>query len=287
MLKKFAIRFFGLLAVSSSSLLAQLDGDYSPDLASIEIPVFAGYELEQTISATSFSLTMAQGITAAKLTGSGTISASDFYVDDTLDGISFDGSLTFSATIAKRGSIVTLSGAKATLGKDITGMGTYHDEDQGDLDVTISKVAGAFQLKNASIDLEGQELTGTIPAGSLAITGYITEEPSQRGTVKAAYGAEQFGPFDFSGSIINPEINLSLTTSSKNKITGTATGTFGDYDDVSFKVTGTRNAKTGISALTLTSTSVKGVSAKLNLDENGDISGSKNSLNVLGYKLTF
>lgn len=287
MIKKFAIRFFGLLAVSSSSLLAQLDGDYSPDLLAIEIPVFADYELEQTISATSFSLTMAQGIAAAKLTGSGTISASDFYVSDELDGISFDGSLTFSATIAKRGSIVTLSGAKATLGKDITGTGTYHDEKEGDLDVTISKVAGAFQLKNASIDLETQELTGTIPAGSLAITGYITDEPSQKGTVKAAYTAEDFGPFDFSGSIINPEINLSLTTSSKNKITGTATGTFGDYDDVSFKVTGTRNAKTGISALTLTSTSVKGVSAKLNLDENGDTSGSKNSLNVLGYKLTF
>ncbi|NBT24067.1 MAG: hypothetical protein EBS53_08355 [Bacteroidetes bacterium] len=286
-MKKLSVRFFGLLLVSSCSLLAQLDGDYSPDLASIEIPVFAGYELEENISATSFSLTMAQGIAAAKLTGSGTISASDFYVDDTLDGISFEGSLTFSATIAKRGSIVTLSGAKATLGKDIAGTGTYHDADQGDLDVTITKVAGAFQLNNASVNLESEELSGTIPAGSLAISGYITEKPSQRGTVKAAYGAEQFGPFDFSGSIINPEINLSLATSSKNKITGTATGTFGDYDDVSFKVTGTRNSKTGISALTLTSTSVKGVSAKVNLDENGDISGAKNSLNVLGYKLTF
>jgi hypothetical protein len=85
MMKKFSVRFFGLLLVSSGSLLAQLDGDYPLD-PPIEIPVFAGYELEQTISATSFSLTMAQGIAAAKLTGSGTISASNFYVDDTLDG---------------------------------------------------------------------------------------------------------------------------------------------------------------------------------------------------------
>ena len=52
-------------------------------------------------------------------------------------------------------------------------------------------------------------------------------------------------------------------------------------------MTGTRNARSGISALTLTSTSVKGVSAKINLDAEGEKSGSRNTLNVLGYKLTF
>ena len=87
-------------------------------------------------------------------------------------------------------------------------------------------------------------------------------------------------------NIITPEIVLLLTTT-KNKITGSATGTFGDYDDVGFKVTGTRNAKTGISALTLTSTSVKGISAKLNLDGNADLNGTKNSMKVLGYTLTY
>ena len=272
--------------MSTCGLFAQLNGNYSPDLASIEIPDFSGVELDQIISATSFNLPMVQSLTSNKLTSSGgTISSSEFYITDILT-VSFEGALSFSATLAKRGSIVTLSGAKATL-SNCTGSGTYADAEQGDLDVTVTKVTGSFTVRNATVNLDSGQLTGVIPQGALSVSGYFTDFPSQKGTVRGSYSAEEFGPFDFSGNIINPELTLTLATTSKNKISGTAVGTFGDYDDVAFKVTGTRNARTGISALTLTSTSVKGVSGKINLDAGGQKSGNKNTLRVLGYSLTF
>jgi hypothetical protein len=254
----------------------------------VEIPVFDGVTLEETISATSFGFTMVQGLTSSKLSSmDGYISNSEFYVNDELV-VDFDGEMTFSAAATKRGNIVTLSGAKASIAKDsVTGSGILTD-DSGSYDVTVTSVAGTFVFKGLSVNILTGEIAGLISKGTLKVAGFVDEDPSQKGTVTASYLQEDIGPFDFPvDNIITPEIEISLTTSSKNRITGSATGTFGDYDDVGFRVTGTRNAKTGISALTLTSTSVKGISAKLNLDRNADRSGTKNSMKVLGYTLTY
>lgn len=276
-----------LLLGSLCPAFAQLNGEYTPDLARVEIPVLDGVSLEETISATSFGLTMVQGLTSSKITATdGYISATEFYVNDELV-VDFDGEMTFSATATKRGDIVTLSGAKGTIVKgSVTGSGIL-TEDSGSYDVTVTSVAGTFVFKSLSVVISTGEIAGLISKGAFKVAGFVDEDPTQKGTETASYSEEVFGPFDFPvDNIITPEIVLSLTTT-KNRITGSATGTFGDYDDVGFKVTGTRNAKTGISALTLTSTSVKGVSAKLNLDGNADLNGTKNSMKVLGYTLTY
>lgn len=277
-----------LLLGSLCPAFAQLNGSYPLDLSAVEIPIFNGVPLVETISATSFDITMSQGLTSSKLTGSGEISASDFdvYQDESLV-VNFEGPISLSATATKTGNIVRLTGAKATIGKGVVGDGTL-TTDEGSFDATVTGVTGMFVFASLSVDLESGEIQGVIRPGSLKVSGYQTDDPSNKGTVTTKFSQEEFGPFDFpADNIITPEIELSLTTSSKNKITGSAIGTFGDYDDVDFKVIGTRNAKTGISALTLTSTSVKGISAKLNLDGNADLNGTKNSMKVLGYTLTY
>lgn len=270
------------------SAFAQLDGDYTPDLSSIELPVFDGVLLEDTVSATTFSIEMTQGLTSSKLTGSGEVDATDFYADDTLT-VNFSGSMTFSAAAALSGSIVRLTGAKAVLGKDVTGTGTYTDEQDGDLSVTVTKVTGSFGFKRLTVNLDEETIDGDISPGSISVSGYLDDNPSQKGTVRVKYDQDPFGPYDFpSDNIITPEIALTLATSTRNAVTGSATGLFGDYDEVAFNLRGRLNAKSGISTITLTGTGAgKGVSATLNLDENGEITGTRNALNVLGYKLRF
>jgi hypothetical protein len=288
-IKKFASKTMLLLLLGTlCPAFAQLNGPYPLDLSAVEIPVFDGVTLEETISATSFGFTMVQGLTSSKLSSmDGYISNSEFYANDELV-VNFEGDMTFSANATKSGSIVRLTGAKSTIVKgSVTGDGVFTD-DSGSYSVTLTGVVGAFAFKTLSVDIESGQIAGLISSGALKVSGYFDEDPRQKGTVTASYLQEDFGPFDFPvDNIITPEIELSLTTSSKNRITGSATGTFGDYDDVGFRVTGTRNAKTGISALTLTSTSVKGISAKLNLDRNADLNGTKNSMKVLGYTLTY
>jgi hypothetical protein len=155
-------------------------------------------------------------------------------------------------------------------------------------------VKGAFAFKSLHVDLDNGTIGGgedKIAKGTLKISGYVTElGASSGGTVSAKYGTEDFPELDFPAeNIINPEITLDLATTAKGVVTGSATGTFGDYDDVSFSVKGKRNSRTGISTLTLTGTeSGQGVKATLNLDDDGQISGTKiNALTVLGYKLKF
>ena len=250
-----------LLLGSLCPAFAQLNGEYTPDLARVEIPIFNGVPLVETISATSFDITMSQGLTSSKLTGIGEISASDFdvYQDESLV-VNFEGPISLSATATKTGNIVRLTGAKATIGKGVVGDGTL-TTDEGSFDATVTGVTGMFVFASLSVDLESGEIQGVIRPGSLKVSGYQTDDPSNKGTATTKFSQEEFGPFDFpADNIITPEIELSLTT---------------------------RNAKTGISALTLTSTSVKGISAKLNLDRNADRSGTKNTMNVLGYKLTY
>jgi hypothetical protein len=156
----------------------------------------------------------------------------------------------------------------------------------------VDSVKGSFVFKSLHVDLDNGTIGGgldKIAAGTLKISGHQNDDASQRGTVTAKYGAEDFPELDFPAeNIINPEITLDLATTAKGVVTGSATGTFGDYDDVSFNVKGKRNSRTGISTLTLTGTgSGKGVNATLNLDDDGQISGTKNALTVLGYKLKF
>jgi len=276
-----------------NSLFAQLNDTYSLDLSDVvSIPVFDGVNLSDTISATSFDITLVQSLTSSKITSvDSSISASEFdaYEDGTLI-LDFDAPVSFTSTVTLAGNIARLVGAKVTILKGATGSGTATDDKTGEnYDVTVSGVTGGFNFKSLSADVDAGQIQGVIAPGSVKITGFVTDLPRKKATVTAKYGQQDFGPYDFdSSNLISPTFDpLTLATSAKGAVTGSATGTFGDFDDVSFSVKGKRNAKSGVSTLTLTSTSVKGITATLNLDDDGNLTGTKNSLNVLGYKLKF
>jgi hypothetical protein len=275
-------------AFAASISLAQLNGEnITPDLSSVDIPAFNGATFSETISATSVSFEFSQGLTSNRLTGAGTISATDVFDNGSISVDSIGGNINFSASLALRGRIVSLAGAKATLA-GVTGSGSavVSGESYG---VDVTAVTGAFTIRNMIINLDSEEISGVIVRGSLRISGRATDYPNIRRTVVARYTQENLGPSPFSGEIVNPSLALILATSPKGKITGSATGTFGNYDDVAFNVTrGQRNARSGISTVTLVSTGVRGVSATLNLDGEGElVSRPKSSLQVLGYRLQF
>jgi len=276
-----------IIAFSVFPAFAQLNGNYSPDLSSLEIPAFDGVVLSETVSATDFSVTMEQLLNSKLVTGAGTLTATDFYASDSLVLDFFEADESFSAVVALRGSIVSLAGAKATL-SNATGTGTYTDDyDGATYDVTITSITGSFKFSYLQVNLTNDQISGFIVPGSLKVSGFKTADPSQRGTVNAFYGGEDFGPYAFVGDIISPVFNLALSTSGKGVITGSAVGEFGTYDDVNFTVKGKRNSKTGLNSVTLTSANPKGISAVLNLDNSGETTGSANLLKVLGYTLKF
>ena len=283
---KFVGCIAGFLGLVGSSF-AQLNGDFTPDLSSVDIPAFNGATFEDTISSTSVSFEFTQGLTSNRLTGAGTVSATDVFDNGSITVDSIEGNINFSATLALRGRTVSLAGAKATLA-GVTGSGTaiVNGEEYG---VDVTGVTGAYTIRNMIINLDTEEISGVIAPGSLTIRGQGTDYPQIKRTVVARYTQENLGPSPFSGEIVNPSLALILATSPKGKITGSATGTFGNYDDVAFNVTrGQRNARSGISTVTLVSTSVRGVSATLNLDGEGElVSRPKSSLQVLGYRLQF
>lgn len=284
---KFVGCIAGFLGLVGSSF-AQLNGDFTPDLSSVDIPAFNGATFSETISATSVSFDFSQGLTSNRLTAAGTISASDVFDNGSIVVDSIGGNINFSASLALRGRIVSLAGAKATLA-GVTGSGSAVVSGRS-YGVDVTAVTGAFTIRNMIINLDSEEISGVIVRGSLRISGRATDYPNIRRTVVAPYSQEALGPSAFSGDIINPSFVLSLATNPNGRITGTATGTFGNYDDIAFNVTrGQFNARSGISTITLASTGgVRGVSATLNLDAEGNpVSRPKSALQVLGYRLQF
>jgi|LauGreDrversion2_6_1035139.scaffolds.fasta_scaffold08648_3 hypothetical protein len=293
--KKLILIAIVFAATSLVPCIAQINDYCAPDLSAVEIPVFDGVPLAGEVSAVSFDLTMGQSLTSSKLTGTGTVSATafDVFQDEALV-VDFDGDMNFSANATKSGSLVRLIGAKATILPGVSGSGTLYDTNIEEyVDVTLTGVKGSFVFKSLHVDLDNGTIGGsgdTISAGKLQISGYRNDDESSQGTVTAQYGAEDFPELDFPAeNIITPDISFTLSTSSKGVVTGSeAVGTFGDYDDVLFGVKGKRNSKTGVTTISLKGVGAnKLVTATLNLDDSGEISGTKNALNVLGYKLKF
>jgi len=230
MSKEIFLPLVAMTALSSGAVFAQLSGDYNPDLSSVEIPVFQGATLSGAVSATDFSVDLVQGLTSSRITGSGTVSASDVYDDGTITVGSIDGDLNLSASVAITGRVVRLSGAKATLA-NVTGTGSVMVDGES-YGVTVTSVTGAYTIRNMALSLDSLELTGVVPAGSLRMSGHKTDYPNVRRSVSARYTQEDFGPFDFPGTIISPSLSLEDLTTTRNRISGTATGSFGDYDEV-------------------------------------------------------
>ena len=180
--------FFGL----ANSSFAQLNGEFTPDLSSVDIPSFNGSTFEDTISSTSVFFEFSQGLTSNRLTGAGTISASEVFDNGSISVDSIEGSINFSASVALRGRVVTLAGAKATLA-GVTGSGTaiVGGEEYG---VDVTAVTGAYTIRNMTINLDTEEISGVIAPGSLRISGQATDYPQVKRTVVARYTQETLGP---------------------------------------------------------------------------------------------
>jgi hypothetical protein len=137
-----------------------------------------------------------------------------------------------------------------------------------------------------NLDLESGVVSGLVSAGSLKMSGYLNAYPNIRRSISVRYSSEAFGPYALpAGSVITPSVGMELQTYPSGVVIGTATGTFGDYDDVAFTVKGKR--KSGVSAITLTSVNPKGISIAMSLNDAGNISGTKNTVKVLGYTLKY
>ena len=274
------IKLFGAVPAA----FAQISGDYAPDLSGVRLANFDGALLDGAVSSAGFSVSLEHGITSKKISGWGSISASSLYDDGRLSIDSISGDVFFSASLAVRGSIVSLVGAKATL-RNVNGWGSYDG-----YGVTVSSVTGAFSISPLTLNLSTGFISGTIQPGFLRASGYATDYPQIKRTITVRYTSETFNS-DFSG-FVSPSIELfGLITNARGGITGSATGSFGGFAPVSFRVTGARNGKTGWSTLNLSSTSPRGISAKLVLDDAGNLvspPGRKlHSLSAFGYTLTF
>lgn len=279
------------LLVSSIGIwpvFGQLSGDFPLDLSSTKIPILQGSEWNVELGGSEISLGFVQSVETARITGDGTIgNASLTYSAQDSITVHFAGSVKFLAKAVLSGSVLRLVGAKVTTGA-VTGSGDYFHDGSTYLAV-VDSVKASFSFQTLELDLNDETIQGQLSNGKLVVKGKaLVGDREIPGSFTYAYPSQTLSPYAMpDGTVVAPQMSLSLVTSSKNKISGTATVALGDYNDVTFKVTGTRNSKTGISALTLTGTSSPGVSGKINLDQEGVLSGNKNTLKVFGSTLVF
>lgn len=294
----FGLILIGLLSLSSSAF------SVTPDLP-VTIPVFDGVGLDDValgaaegeVGACTYNLDMTQSISSSRISGTGTISATDFDVQQ--NGklvIDFVGNLDFSSIATIAGSVVRLTGAKSRiLSLTENGTGTY-TENGTEREATVTKVVATFSFKKLTVDLENGTIGGggdSIAQGPISATGYLNESPNTtRGTIRGSYDAVDFPESEFpSENIVTPEINMEYSTSTKGAISGGGSAAFGNLDDAAFGVKGRRNSKTGISTVTLRGEgAARSFAATLNLNDNGELATGpriRNSMNAFGYRLRF
>jgi len=285
----------------SGSAFAQLDDAVTPELP-VTIPVFDGVGLDDVelgaaegeVGACTYSLNMTQSISSSKISGSGTISATDFDVrQNGVLVINFAGEMDFSSLATIAGTVVRLTGAKSKI-LSAEGDGVYTDKD-GSADVTVTKVVATFVFKGLHVDLDNGTIGGggdSIAKGPISVSGYDNAYPDDPGTIKGSYDAIDFPESEFpADNIVTPAITFNQSTSARGAISGGGSAAIGNLDDALFGVKGRRNAKNGVSTVTLKGQgAAKAFGATLNLYDDGELATGakfKNTLNVLGYKLKF
>lgn len=290
-----------LLTVLITPVFAALDGDITPELP-VTIPVFNGVMLDDVelgaiegeVGACTYNLDMIQSISSSKITGSGKISATDFDVKQNgVLVVNFEGDIDFSSLATIAGSVVRLTGAKSKI-LNAVGDGFYTD-DEGSREVTVTKVVATFVFNSLHVDLGNATIGGggdSIAKGPISVSGYDNTDPTSKETIKGSYDAIDFPESEFPAeNIVTPALNIVTSTSGKGAVNGGGEGAIGPLDDIPFGVKGKRNAKNGVSTLTLKGTgAAKSFSATLNLYDDGDLATGgkfKNTLNALGYKLKF
>jgi hypothetical protein len=267
------------------------------DSLSASVYVFEGVPISEDVGMGTVDFDMSQSPTSGQITGYGSMSVSIPYADSSLSGTAdLDGNMTFSAKPVKRGSVVTLSGAKLSSSVNGTASIYVYAYYRSYYVYCSAKETFLFNALNVDISRSSPLLYGSIKAGKISIkaSGVIEGRSLQR-TVSIPYTSESFSEEVSADNIWKLNIGVSqLAVSSKGAVTGYADSLVDMADTVAYgyKVSGTRNSKTSITKLTITgvSSSVKGTSAKVNVDDDLNLkigSGYSNSLSVYGYSMSF
>lgn len=212
----------------------------------------------------------------------------------------FSGKVKFSATALLAGTNVQLIGAKSgvvwTNETNNTNFLYYDRKGAFTKSGRVTNVAGGFGFKPLTIT--GQELSGGLAAGRIFVTGSSSNLPPTELASTIRFNATNIPaeqPFGRRKVIATIDFT-NMNTQSNGVISGQATGKFKDdnpvdpvdYGSVEFSLSGKRNFQKQVNTLLLKGSGAnQGVTAILNLGDDGKISGSNNTLNVLGYKLKF
>lgn len=246
-----------------------------------------------TVDATA---SLAHSASTGQVSGSGTgsilgisASGSDFSGRGDING-----AFTFTAKPLKRGSIITLSGAKLVC--NLTGDGSV-DTVYGTYRFTLAaKPTFSFQSLAVNTSQEPMYLDGTLKAGKISVTASgSVEGTTVRRTVSVPYSNLPLDSMQIpSERLIGLSAEISsLAQSTKGAVQGYASRILDNQSptNAGYAIRGSRSAKTGFSKLTFTGVGpLKGTSAVLNVDDSYELKtgkGFSNSVKAYGYSVVF
>ena len=290
------------LLAGTSVLHAQIapSGRVELPAETLGLIVFDGVSVEEDVGFASVDFQMTHSLVTGQISGIGSMRMRDVLYEERYisASVDLDGSLVFSAKPVKRGSVVSLSGAKITAkttgsaNVSVYDYGTWSDYSFD----SISNPTFSFRYLTAAIQDSGILLSGEVARGSLAIaaSGYVGSQQIKR-NVKVPYSEASFSTRIPYASIAGLDVSLSnLVQNSKGAVSGIAGSLFTGEDRTGtngYKVAGPRSTKTGVSKLTLTGMgTMKGTSAVLNVDDSLQLKQGKgfaNTLRAFGYSVSF
>jgi hypothetical protein len=291
----------GTLVCGAGFLRAQVASSGSIELPpeGLGLVLFDGVSINQTVGYASVDFQMAHSLVTGQITGMGSVRLQDISYRERYISASGDlsGTLNFSAKPVKRGSIVTLSGAKITAKTTgSAGVDVYNGGWESYPFDFVSNPTFTFRSLTATIRDSGILLAGTVARGSLpvAASGYVQGQRIKR-NVSIPYSEASFSDEISREHLVGLDVELSnLVQNARGNISGAAGSLFDGGTGTTtsgYKVAGTRSAKTGVSRLTLTGVgAMKGTSAVLNVDDYLQLKQGKgyaNSLRAFGYSLSF
>lgn len=298
---------------SRADLPSSFSPDPSLDSSKVAVPLLNGWEINDSSSDSSVQFTVVQGVTGAVSSVDGTWSHSGiaFSNRDGEGTLSVEGQLLFTARPVLRGKILTLSGAKAVL-RGCTGTGTFTDKSENSYEVEVVNMGAnrpntTFTIDGMTINFSDfgngtdSTVSGNVRRGSYVFRGNATDAEGNsypNKSITVPYAAERLhtpeNPLLYPADKVVGLENLEFTGLStlRNQIrSGTATLRLGDDLQVTFGVRGSRNARTGVNALSLAGTGTsRGSSMTLHFNDSGALqTGSRfrNSLRIFGYTINF
>lgn len=293
---------------SRADLPSSFSPDPSLDSSKVAVPLLNGWEISSADSQSSVQLTVVQGVSGAVSSVDGTWSHAgiSFSNRDGEGTLSVEGQLLFTARPVLRGKIITLSGAKAVL-RGCTGTGSFTDKSENSYEIEVVNMGA--NRPNTTFTIDGMTfnfsefgngtdstVSGNIRRGAYVFRGNATDAEGNSYTnqsLKVPYAAEPLSTVYPAERVVGLEdLEFTGLSTLRNQIrSGTASLGLGSDLQYTFGVRGSRNARSGINALSLTGTGTsRGSSMTLHFNDSGALqTGSRfrNSLRIFGYTINF